>query len=72
VPEGSAPIQFNDPIHTREYVNWPTIDKNNPNTFLRVQYKPVIGSLLMWPSWLYHEVDTHEIDDNRIGLVFNL
>ena len=72
VPEGSAPIQFNDPIHTREYVNWPTIDNTNPNTFLRVQYQPVVGSLLMWPSWLYHEVDTHEIDDNRIGLVFNL
>jgi uncharacterized protein (TIGR02466 family) len=72
VPDGSAPIVFNDPIQTREYINWPVKDLNNSNTFLTVNYKPVVGTLLMWPSWLYHEVLVHNIDDNRIGLVFNL
>lgn len=72
VPEGSAQIVFNDPIHVREYNNWPVLDYGNINTFGTVSYKPVVGSLLLWPSWLYHEVPTHKIDDNRIGLVLNL
>ena len=72
VPDGSAPIIFNDPIHMREYTNWPVKNPKSPNTFLTVNYKPVVGTLLMWPSWLYHEVLVHEVDDNRIGLVFNL
>ncbi len=72
VPEGSAPIVFNDPIHMREWSNWPVKNPENTNTFLTVNYKPVVGTLLMWPSWLYHEVLVHEVDDNRIGLVFNL
>ena len=72
VPEGSAQIIFNDPIHVREYNNWPVLDSKNPNTFGTVSYKPVVGSLLLWPSWLYHEVPTHKIDDNRIALVLNL
>lgn len=72
VPEGSAQIIFNDPIHVREYNNWPVLDYSNINTFGTVSYKPVVGSLLLWPSWLYHEVPTHKIDDNRIGLVLNL
>jgi uncharacterized protein (TIGR02466 family) len=72
VPENSAPIQFNDPIITREYESWPVKNSNNPNTFLTVNYKPQVGSMLMWPSWLYHEVPTHTVKENRIGLVFNL
>jgi len=72
VPEGSAPIQFNDPIVTREFENWPVKDLKNPNTFLTVSYQPKVGSMLMWPSWLYHQVLTHTINENRIGLVFNL
>lgn len=72
VPEGSAPIQFNDPVITREFENWPIKNPKNPNTFLTVNYKPQVGSMLMWPSWLYHEVLTHTVKDSRIGLVFNL
>lgn len=72
VPEGSAQIVFNDPINVREYNNWPILDHKNINTFGTVSYKPVVGSLLLWPSWLYHEVPTHKIDDNRVGLVLNL
>jgi len=72
VPEGSAPIQFNDPIVTREFENWPVKDLKNPNTFLTVSYQAKVSSMLMWPSWLYHQVLTHTINENRIGLVFNL
>jgi|TARA_R100001086_G_scaffold139708_1_gene73290 uncharacterized protein (TIGR02466 family) len=72
VPEGSAQINFCDPIHIREYLSWPILNPNNPNTFGTITYKPIVGSLLLWPSWLYHEVPTHTIDDNRIGLVLNL
>jgi len=72
VPEGSAQINFCDPIHVREYASWPVLDPKNSNTFGNVSYKPVVGSLLLWPSWLYHEVPTHKINDNRIGLVLNL
>lgn len=72
VPKGSAKIIFHDPIHTREFINWPVLDHNNPNTFGTITYEPIVGNLLLWPSWLYHEVPTHTVDDNRIGLVLNL
>ena len=63
---------FNDPIHIREYDPWPVKDKKNLNTCLTIKYSPVVGNLLMWPSWLYHEVPVHPVNENRIGLVFNL
>jgi len=72
VPDNSAPIQFNDPVITREYENWPVKDNKNPNTFLTVSYKPQVGNMLMWPSYIYHEVPTHIVKESRIGLVFNL
>jgi len=72
VPENSAPIQFLDPNHIREYMDWPIKDYENPNTFKTVNYKPTKGSLLLWPSYLYHQVLVHQVDDNRIGLVLNL
>jgi len=72
VPNNSAPVVFNDPIHIREYDPWPVKDKKNLNTCLTIKYSPVVGNLLMWPSWLYHEVPVHPVNENRIGLVFNL
>jgi len=72
VPENSAPIQFLDPNHIREYMDWPIKDYENPNTFKTVNYKPSKGSLLLWPSYLYHQVLVHQVNDNRIGLVLNL
>jgi uncharacterized protein (TIGR02466 family) len=72
VPKGSANIYFNDPLHVREYVGWPVADGRKPDTWGTVTYEPKVGDLLLWPSWLFHEVPTHKIDDNRIGLVLNL
>lgn len=72
VPPNSAPILFNDPVHIREYDPWPAKEKENLNTWLTIKYVPVVGNLLMWPAWLYHEVPAHPTQENRIGLVFNL
>ena len=72
VPPNAAPVLFYDPVHIREYDPWPIKDKENLNTCLTIKYEPAVGNLLMWPSWLYHEVPPHMTQENRIGLVFNL
>jgi uncharacterized protein (TIGR02466 family) len=72
VPKNSAPIQFLDPVQIREYMDWPVKNPENQNTFSTVTYTPHEGSLLLWPSFLYHQVMVHQVNENRIGLVVNL
>lgn len=72
VPPNSAPIQFHDPVQVREFAPWPVKDYTNKHTHIIIEYKPKVGSLLMWPSWFYHQVPAHPAIENRIGLVFNL
>ena len=35
-------------------------------------HKPVVGKLLLFPSWLQHGVKTNETDDTRISFSFNI
>ena len=38
----------------------------------RVSYKPEIGKLLMFPSWLSHQVGLNKTDNLRISISFNI
>jgi uncharacterized protein (TIGR02466 family) len=36
-----------------------------------IQYEPVAGRIIMFPSWLWHEVKPNESNDTRISVSFN-
>jgi uncharacterized protein (TIGR02466 family) len=39
---------------------------------LFIQYKPYVGRMLIFPSWLMHRVRINQSDDVRISISFNL
>ena len=70
MPENSSPIKFFDPRQWRDTRLVP-VKKATEYTREEINYTPVAGDLLLWESWLHHEVVPNNCD-NRITLVFNL
>ena len=78
-PKNSGRIEFVDP--RTQHLMSPA--KHIPNTkrprmcWTKVQYKPVAGKMLIFPSWLYHSVHPNRSkakgrDADRIIVSFNL
>ena len=64
VPPNSGAIRFEDPR-----LPLMMAAPQRPDTFVTVQPRP--GLLLMWESWLRHEVPLNEAEDERISVSFN-
>ena len=45
--------------------------KLSPEFWREVQYEPKAGRCIMFPAWLWHEVQTNESNDTRISVSFN-
>lgn len=75
IPENSPPIIFNDPRGYYKYINYP-IKFGNPREkykfFPEYVINPTEGMIVMWPSWLEHQVPASLIDDERIVVAFNV
>ena len=78
-PRNSGRIEFIDPrtqnlMSSAEYIP----DTKRPrHCWTKVQYKPVAGKMLIFPSWLYHSVDPNRSkakgkSADRIIVSFNL
>ena len=78
-PRNAGRIEFIDPrtqnlMTPAEYIP----DTKRPRScWTKVQYKPVAGRMLIFPSWLYHSVDPNRSkakgkDADRIIVSFNL
>lgn len=71
VPKGASAIRFEDPRHALMMAAPPR--KSNarmPNrSFVSVEPKP--GTLLLWESWLRHEVPVNNAKRSRLSLSFN-
>ena len=75
VPENSSPIVFNDPRDYWKFIEYPPIFGSGRERYsLLPEYviNPTEGMLLMWPSWLEHQVPTSTVSDERIVVAFNL
>jgi uncharacterized protein (TIGR02466 family) len=74
VSEFSSPILFRDPRQYRQFIDYKTSNNTSAiQTFLpHITIPPKVGDVLIWPSWLEHEVPYNPNDDERITLVFNL
>ena len=71
VPDGAGALQFEDPRLT-QMMHAPLRNKaaREPRQpFVKVA--PTRGSLLLWESWLRHEVLVNRSDDLRISISFN-
>jgi len=42
-----------------------------PELWRQVYYMPKAGTIVMFPSWLWHEVKPNESQDIRISISFN-
>lgn len=64
-PKGSAKIRFHNPFEVQFGLT--------PFTNTMVEIQPEEGELLVWPGWLWHSLEEHTIDDERIviGYHFN-
>ena len=73
-PIKTAPITFHNPIQEITSFNYAEDDLENlnfknTNTF---SIKPESKTLLLFPSYLYHQIMEHDINTNRLSLAFNI
>jgi uncharacterized protein (TIGR02466 family) len=71
VPEGAGPIVYEDP-RLAMMMAAPPRKKNVPEQFKsHVHFRPAVGTLMLWESWLRHEVPLNRAEGNRISVSFN-
>jgi uncharacterized protein (TIGR02466 family) len=70
-PKNSSALVFEDP-RLSLFMNRPALNENTKprqKNFLKVQ--PKAGDVILFESWLRHEVPTHLDKENRISISFN-
>jgi len=71
VPQGAGPIVYEDPRLAMMMAAPPRKDKTPRPFRAHVSETPKPGSLLLWESWLRHEVPLNKAEGNRISVSFN-
>lgn len=71
MPKGASAIKFEDPRHAMMMASPPrNVDaRNEMRNFIYVE--PDVGDVLLWESWLRHEVPMNMAEDERISVSFN-
>ena len=70
-PEGAAPIRFEDPRLPLMMAAPPRKTRAKLENRRFVTVAPSPGTVLLWESWLRHEVPTNDGDAERISISFN-
>jgi uncharacterized protein (TIGR02466 family) len=71
MPEGTSALKLEDPRHAMMMAS-PPRRKDAPEELQPFVYvKPKVGEVLMWESWLRHEVPMNMSEDERISVSFN-
>lgn len=71
VPEGAGKIKFEDP-RLPMMMAAPPLLADAPEALARFRYfTPAPGDIMMWESWLRHEVMTSQSEEPRISISFN-
>ena len=78
-PKNAGNIEFMEPrtVHLMNQPHFKRNAKRAKENWTKVRFEPVPGRMIIFPSWLYHGVDTNtsaEIGDNanRVIVSFNL
>lgn len=71
MPEGTSAIKYEDPRSARMMAA-PTRTADAPRELRSFVYaEPAVGDVLLWESWLRHEVPMNNADEERISVSFN-
>lgn len=71
MPEGTSALKLEDPRSARMMAA-PARRKDAPEELQTFVYaKPVVGDVLLWESWLRHEVPMNMAEEERISVSFN-
>mgnify|MGYP001827363864 CR=1 FL=1 len=71
MPEGSGAIKFEDPRLAMMQAA-PPVKMDAPEAQCRFVYRtPKAGTILLWESWLRHEVMAHRSEHPRLSISFN-
>ena len=71
VPENSGKLTFHDPRPQSEVLAPPFKQDQSIHLAPRVGWLPKVNDLLIFPSWLNHEVEINNSKEDRIMLSFN-
>ncbi|WP_119387921.1 TIGR02466 family protein [Taklimakanibacter lacteus] len=71
-PEGAGPIVFEDPRHAMMMAAPPRKASAPRPLRTYVSAEPAPGALILWESWLRHEVPLNRAEGERISVSFNL
>lgn len=71
MPEGSGALKFEDP-RLPMMMAAPPVQADAPEAFQRFAFRtPTAGTVLLWESWLRHEVMPSRAEAERISVSFN-
>ena len=71
MPEGTSALKLEDP-RLPMMMAAPPRRKDAPEDLRQFVYaKPAVGDVLLWESWLRHEVPMNMAEDDRISVSFN-
>ena len=71
IPEGASAIKFEDPRLAFMMAAPSKKPKARPDNRPFVYIAPTPGTVLLWESWLRHEVPLNEAESERISISFN-
>ena len=71
MPEGASALKLEDPRHAMMMAAPPRRKDARDALKNFVYVKPVVGDVLLWESWLRHEVVMNEAEDERVSVSFN-
>ena len=71
MPKGASALKLEDP-RLPMMMHAPLRTKKAPQDLQSFVYvKPVVGEVLLWESWLRHEVPMNQAEEERISVSFN-
>jgi uncharacterized protein (TIGR02466 family) len=71
VPDGAGPIVYEDPRLGFMMAAPPRKKNCTPDLLSHVSIKPAAATIMLWESWLRHEVPMNRAEGERISISFN-
>ncbi|MBU2935085.1 MULTISPECIES: TIGR02466 family protein [Pacificibacter] len=71
MPEGASALKLEDPRHAMMMAAPPRVKDAREDMKSFVYIKPEVGDVLLWESWLRHEVPMNMSEEHRISVSFN-
>jgi len=70
-PAGCSGLKFEDPRLDRFMAAPPKLPKAGPQNRPHITYPAVAGNVILFESWLRHEVAANRVEEERISISFN-